>query len=300
LTLHPPPPVDPALDARDLKVVPKEVWSALDDLISVPDLQLLMLWELPTRKDSYYIGADVASGSGLDRSVADVVRAATLERPFEQVAQYISPHIDPVDFAYVLDTLGRFYSDQDGMEAQIGVETNNHGIATQSELERHIGYGNYYVWQFEDAAPGTNKYTKKIGWYTSRKTRPLLLTRYIKAVTTADPLTGLTDLVVNSPHTIEEMRDFQTEGETWEAEAGPGAFDDCIMSGAISYFIAQQDYSEGGETIAEQRRRLAWQKERMEILARERGQHRDYINTAATAEEMIGMDEDDFGGYDYH
>ncbi|MCJ2564311.1 MAG: hypothetical protein LN417_09530, partial [Candidatus Thermoplasmatota archaeon] len=228
---------------------------------------------------------------GQDNSVADVVRGATLDRPFEQVAQYISDCIDPVDFAHVLDTLGRFYRDGDGFEAKMAVETNNQGIATQSELERHLGYTNFYVWQWEDSVPGSNRFTRKVGWYTSRRTRPILLTRYHKAVSTFDAVTGEPDLVINSPDTIDEMRDFQTEGQLWEAEAGPGSTDDCIMAGAIAYFTAQQEFHEGGETIAEQRRRRAWNDQRRKILSERRGTSRDYINTDATAEEMLGYDD---------
>lgn len=282
--------IDPALDLRDLHVVPESTWRTFPSLVSIPDFQVLQIWELPTKKDRYFIGSDVSDGIGSDRSVVDVVRDASLERPFEQVAQYLSSSIDPVDLAYVIDTIGRFYSDPEGFEAEVGVETNNQGIATQSELQRHLGYSNFYVWQWEDAAPGTQMFTRKIGWYTSRRTRPILLTRYVRAVTTVDEVTGQPDLIVNSPYTIDEMRDFQTEGQAWEAEAGPGATDDCIMGGAIAYFIAQQKHLESGMTIAEQRRQRAWQKARREYLLKNKRTARDYINTDCTAEEISGND----------
>lgn len=280
--------IDEGYDARDLRPFPD--WKELASLESQPDQQLIVVWEQPHPKHTYFIGADVSDGIGKDHSVADVVRAATLERPFEQVAQYISDSIDPVDFAHVLDTLGRFYRDADGFEAKMAVETNNQGIATQSELERHLGYVNFYVWQWEDAAPGTNRFTRKVGWYTSRRTRPILLTRYHKAVSTFDPVTGEPDLVINSSQTIDEMRDFQTEGQLWEAEAGPGSTDDCIMAGAIAYFVAQQEFHEGGETIAEQRRRRSWNEQRRKILSEHRGTARDFINTDATTDEMLGYE----------
>lgn len=280
--------IESGYDARDLK--PFAGWKDLDSLISSPDQQLITIWEPPSSKHSYFIGADVSDGVGADRSVADVVRLATLEKPFEQVAQFISDSIDPVDFAYVLDTLGRFYRDSDGFEAKMAVETNNQGIATQSELERHLGYTNFYVWQWEDSVPGSNRYTRKVGWYTSRRTRPILLTRYHKAVSTFDPVTGDPDLIINSQFTVEEMRDFQTEGQLWEAEAGPGSFDDCIMAGAIAYFTAQQEFHEGGETIAEQRKRLAWNAARRQMVLERRGSARDFINTDSSADEMLGYE----------
>ena len=101
--------------------------------------------------------------------------------------------------------------------------------------------------------------------------------------------------MVNSSFTVEEMRDFQTEGQIWEAEAGPGATDDCLMAGAIAYFTAQQDFFEQGETIAEARRRRAWQKKRQQELLTRRREVRDFINTDATVDEIesVGYDGED-------
>ena len=65
---------DDALDPRDLKV--REDWRELESLISSPDDQLIVVYEPPHPKHTYYIGADVADGIGQDSFVADVVRGA--------------------------------------------------------------------------------------------------------------------------------------------------------------------------------------------------------------------------------
>ncbi len=276
---------DSALDSRDLREL--KDWSHFHSLISVVGIQILQIWELPRRDAKYYIGVDVADGIGANRSAISVVRAATITSPFEEVAQYVSADILPIDLAYVVDTAGRFYSDSDGFEAKVAVETNNHGLATHSELDRHLGYTNFYIWQWEDSRPGAKRLTNKAGWFTSKRTRPLLITRLFQAVTSFDDVTGLPDLIVNSPHTFDEMRDFQTQDALANAEAAPGATDDCLFALGIAYFTAQQDYFEQGrETIAEQRRRLAWQTERDKTLRERRGMARDFINTDATAEDM--------------
>jgi len=285
---------DSALDPRDLKILPD--WRHYNSLISTVGVQVLQVWELPKKNNRYYIGVDVSDGIGADRSVISVVRAATERQPFEEVAQYLSADILPIDLAYVVDTVGRFYSDGDGMEAKVAVETNNHGLATHSELDRHLGYTNFYIWQWEDSRPGAKRLTNKAGWYTSKRTRPLLITRLFQALTSFDDVTHLPDLVINSPHTFDEMRDFQTEDTLVNAVAAPGATDDCIFALGIAYFTAQQDYFESGrETIAEQRKRLAWQGARDKILQDRRGMARDYINTDATAEDMD--ETGDFSGF---
>jgi hypothetical protein len=260
-------------------------WQSYTNHESQPDLQMFQLWEAPSPVHQYVLGVDVSDGIGIDRSVIEVLRVGTIGRPAEEVAQYLSRCIDPVDLAYVIDSIGRFYKDGDGFEAMVAVETNNHGLATQSELDRHLGYSNFYVWQYEDAAPGTNRYTRKVGWYTSRKTRPIMLTHLHRGVTTYDEVTDRPDLVINSPYTLEEMRDFQTEGQLWEAEAAVGATDDCVMSLAIAYYVARTLEFEGGETLEEQRRRAAFIKAEHARLAAKQGRV-DYINTDATVDDM--------------
>ena len=288
--------LDSALDLRDLKILTD--WRHYNSLISTVGVQVLQVWEPPKPGNKYYIGVDVSDGIGADRSVISVVRAATERAPFEEVAQYISNDILPIDLAYVVDTVGRFYPDGDGQEAKVAVETNNHGLATHSELDRHLGYTNFYIWQWEDSRPGAKRLTNKAGWYTSKRTRPLLITRLFQALTSFDEVTGLPDLIVSSPHTFDEMRDFQTEDTLVNAEAAPGATDDCLFALGIAYFTAQQDYFEQGrETIAEQRRRLSWQSSRDKVLRERRGMARDYINTDATVEDLTNDDFSDFNDF---
>jgi len=278
---------DGALDNRDLKVLSD--WQHFTSLISTVGVQILQVWEPPRPGNRYYIGVDVSDGIGADRSVISVVRAATERAPFEEVAQYLSTDILPIDLSYIVDTVGRFYSDGEGQEAKVAVETNNHGLATHSALDRHLGYTNFYIWQWEDSRPGAKRFTNKAGWYTSKRTRPLLVTRLHDALHSFDEITGLPDLIVNSPHTFDELRDFQTDDTLVNAEAAPGATDDCLFALGIAYFTALQDYFElSGETIAEQRRRLSWQIERDKVLTARRGMAKDYINTDATAEDLAG------------
>jgi hypothetical protein len=272
------------IDERSMKFVPD--WKDLPTYESFPDFNFFLVWEPPRPGHQYVIGVDVSDGIGLDRSVIEVIRVATVGRPAEEVAQYVSRNIDPVDLAYVVDPIGRFYKDTDGFEAMVACETNNHGIATQSELDRHLGYSNFYVWQWEDVAPGTSRFSRRIGWVTSRRTRPIILTHLHRAVTTFDEATGQPDLVVNSPMTIDEMRDFQTEGQLWEAEAAPGSTDDCIMSLAIAYYVSRTLMLEGGETIEEQRRRASFIRTEHERMKREKGYRVDYINTDSTVDDM--------------
>lgn len=248
-------------------------------------LGYLIIWELPRRGKKYVLSADIADGIGKDRSVIEITRVGDLKEPDEQVAQLVSNSIDPIGFAVPIDVIGRFYSDDEGFEALAAIENNNHGLATQSELQNHLGYQNFFVWQYLDSIePG--KQTRAIGWQTTRRTRPLILTRYARKVAFIDPDTGQPDYRINSPFTIAELRTFTTATTIAEAEAAPGGHDDCIMAGAIGIHVAQTMHFEENEDLDTSRRRLAEQFRNQQSLAERQKTRRDFANTDITHEEM--------------
>jgi len=199
-----------------------------------------VVWQPPLPgKYTYVISADVGEGIGSDRSVAEVIRLGTVESPEEQVAEFVSDSIDPIDFAGVIDSMGRFYADDTNTPALCAVEVNNHGLATQRELSRHLGYENFYIWQVEDSADPTRRFTNRVGFYTNRSTRPALIQLFVKKVKSVDPNTGLPDFKINSPFLLEELRSFQTLGALYDAEAEEGSHDDAIMASAIGLYVCQ-------------------------------------------------------------
>lgn len=250
----------------------------------------LLIWEPPRADAIYVLSADVADGIGQDRSCAEVTRLGTVREPEEQVAQFISPFVDPIDFAHVLDSIGRLYRGSDSQPAVCAVEVNNHGIATQSELMRHLGYSNLYVWQYEDARPDRNPLTTRVGFQTNRYTRPLILARYVKKVKGYDPATGVPDYRINSPFTVQELRTFRTLETLAEAEAdptNPEAHDDCIMTGAIGIYVCHTLQREAtGETVADTRKRLSERRRREGLIALEQERPHDFRNLDYTVEEM--------------
>lgn len=278
--------------------VHRSLWSDLQNLYGK-----LLIWEPPLSTELYVLSADIGDGLGLDRSVCDITRVGTLARPEEQVAQFVSAEVDPIDFAAILDVIGRLYRGSDNQEALAAIECNNHGLATQSELQRHLGYDNLFIWQYEDAADPQRRFSTRVGWYTTQRTRPIILTRYIKKVKSVDPNTGRADYQINSPFTLEELRDFQVPpgGAAWQAEADPtaeDAHDDCIMSGAIGVHVAQTLQFEGGETLADTRKRKEEERARQSREEERLKRKRDWINTDASTDEMRAGDlseDEDYG-----
>lgn len=259
----------------------------------------LLIWEAPRGDQLYVVSADVGDGIGQDRSVVDVTRVGTVKEPDEQVAQFVSAWTDPMELARICDAIGRLFKGSDGQEALMAVECNNHGLVTQNELQQHLGYDNFFIWQYMDAADPARAFSTRIGWWTTQRTRPLILARYLKVLKTIDEVTGLPDYRINSPLTLEELRSFQTVGGIRDAEADPtdpDAHDDCIMSGAIGVHVSATLQYEGNEPIADARRRLSDQRQRQEEVDGRRAEGRDYQNQDFTAEE-VGMEEA-FGPYD--
>lgn len=272
-----------------------------DDRLLPAPMDLLLIFEPPrsrpiSREYRYVISADIGDGLGQDRSVATVTRIGTIEEPAEEVAQLVSDSTPPSQFAFLLDAIGHLYADHEGIEALAAIECNNHGLSTQDTLQLHLGYTQFYRWEYYDAADPGKRFSTKIGWQTTPRTRPLLLDRFYAAVTTLDPISEKPDYTVNSPWTQQELADFQTEGALWEAEAAKGAHDDCVIAAAIGNYVGWRLSGGEQEPLSERRRRRSEEVAARAADAAALGSRRDYRNTAVTAEELgdgLGEDYDD-------
>jgi hypothetical protein len=268
----------------------------LDELQAREDLlDCLALYEKPRLRGPrrYILGVDPADGIGQDRSVVAVHRMGTLEEPEEQVALYVSDQMGPVQLAGIVDAIGHLYVDDDGYEALAAIECNRHGISTQDTLQLHYGYSHFYRWEFLDAADPKSRYSTKIGWMTTTRTRPMLLDKLYAALTTQDPVTHQTDLLVHSAILRVELADFQTEGALWEACAARGAHDDCVMATAIAHYVAWRLQGGEQEPLSERRARQHSEKQAREASSQPLRMKRDWRNTSCTTEEMAAQVEDD-------
>lgn len=270
--------------------------------LTLPELQVredllgtLQIWEFPRKRGPrrYILGVDVADGIGKDRSVVAVHRMGTIEEPEEQVALYVSDLIPPVKLAFVVHAIALLYTDEDNYEALMAIECNNHGLSTQDTLQLHCGASHFYRWEYLDAADPKSRFSTKAGWVTTPRTRPMLLDKLYSALTTYDPVTHLTDLVVHSSLLRAELADFQTEGALWEAEAARGAHDDVVMATAIAHYVSWRLQGGEQEPLSERRSRLHQEQQARATAAAPLAAPRDWRNTAATAEEAGAQVEDE-------
>jgi hypothetical protein len=123
----------------------------------------IKVWAKPEHNLRYAIGADVAVGYDYgDYSSAHVIEC----RSGEVVASWHG-WMDTDLFGDDLNALGRWYN-----QALIGVEENGPGLSVLNALRR-LRYPRIYYRRQEDDR--TKRTTSKIGWYSSRVTKPLMI-----------------------------------------------------------------------------------------------------------------------------
>ena len=179
----------------------------------------LRLFEAPKPGREYIIGADCAEGiEGGDYDAAYVQDA-------ESGVQTAEFHgcVDPDQFAYELNKLGRFYN-----TALLAVERNNHGYTTNSRLMNDYEYPRLYQ-EEKDMDTMMSTTTLNCGFRTNTKTRPLMVDlakRFIRK--------GL--VKINSIPCIDECLSFVTSN-TGKAQHDVGMHDDRVFAAMIAWYV---------------------------------------------------------------
>jgi hypothetical protein len=181
------------------------------------------VYNMPDDATKCVIGVDIAEGKGKDRSSASVLNLDTLT---EDIVVNTSK-MDPAQFAVEMWKLGHFCN-----KALIAVENNGPGLACILPLRNgqkldgveYSAYKNLYYKDILDEQ--TKKKTKKFGWTTNLKTRPIQI----------DKLAGFIreeTITIPSKDTIRECQFFVID-EEGHAAALEGNNDDRVMSLSIA------------------------------------------------------------------
>ena len=190
------------------------------------DPSALRVWWLPERGRKYVIGVDVSEGIEIesskgrepDYSVIEVVDQATLKT----VARWRG-YIDPDKLGEVVFAIGKFYND-----ALVGVEVNNHGIATAAYLKNNF-YRNLYMRESAEDDQFQVR-TTKFGWATNKKTKPIMISMLQACIREGD----IIDLDVTA---IRELMSY-VKRDDGSMAAQEGQHDDCVMAKAIALQMA--------------------------------------------------------------
>ena len=146
----------------------------------------------PRQDRTYCIGADPSGGTGNDDAGMQIFCLET----FEQVLEFGSNNIDPVDFGHTLASYGGKYN-----EAYIICEGNHHGIATHSILKKEYTPVKIYK-RLIPHGRGKIKY----GFMTTKNTKAELVGAIKECIELGLSLYG--------PRTVKQMQMFEEDPET--------------------------------------------------------------------------------------
>jgi len=177
----------------------------------------LKVWSEPKAGMRYVVGADVAEGL-ID---GDYSTATVLDKQGYQVAQYHG-HIAPDLFGKLLIALGNMYN-----SALLIPECNNHGLLTATVI-RDSYYPYLYVQKSVDDGYTDSKEQTRVGWLTTRRTKPLIIDTLSAAL--RDGTHGICDKEV-----IKECQSYIINDDG-SYGAQRKTHDDRVMSYAIAFF----------------------------------------------------------------
>lgn len=195
----------------------------------------LFIWQFPfTEPDSSYCnGIDCSQGLEQDNTVMIVNRKGSFAKPAMQVAEFASPNIPAMSLFPHAMALGTFYSKVTNEvinQCRQAIEVNFGGNDLQLELMKH-GWSNFHEWEGYYDNRSQKPRSGKLGWVTNMATRPILISRSIKAIKDGY-------WRINSPYLIGELKTLQKEDDMARIEAARGRRDDRFFAGSISFFSA--------------------------------------------------------------
>jgi len=183
--------------------------------LNIPEIfHKINIYEEVKQGHNYAIGVD-PSGDGIDNFGIQVMDITKF--PFVQVATG-ALQVDYMIMGEHLSELGNYYN-----EAFITVEVND-GIGTS--IVDTLWYTYEYPNLFRERDTNNKGYSKRHGFRTTQKTRPLILS-LMKAFIEEGKL------IINDKVTIEELLTFELN-ENGKYVASDGSKDDMVMSLAIS------------------------------------------------------------------
>jgi hypothetical protein len=184
----------------------------------------ISIWEEPIPGRYYCIGFDVAEGLAHgDYSAGVVVDSTSLDI----VAKWHG-HIDPDLLGEEAVKLAKYYN-----EAYLGVENNNHGLTTLKAIQR-LEYWNIFFTKTYDKI--ADKITKKMGWTTSTRTKPLAIDKLAEYV--RECYLGIYDEVL-----ITELSTYVID-DRGATNAQEGSYDDLVMALAIALQLVLEGMGE--------------------------------------------------------
>jgi hypothetical protein len=191
----------------------------------------LVIYTKPNPNRSYVIGGDVAEGELIESETEDIVEAfeqkkgdysvlVVIDSKTRNVVAVWRGHIDPDLLGDKAVELAYYYNG-----ALVAIEANKDGRVTNKRILK-LEYPRRQVYFCEIVDTARNKKTKKMGWITSPKTRPFIISAVRQYIRECEGKMNNKDI-----HS-ECMTFIVTESGKEEAEAG--CYDDCVIALGIA------------------------------------------------------------------
>lgn len=202
----------------------------------IPDEKgYLHIWKEPEPNRYYAIGADVAEG----RKDGDYSVGMVGSDDFDIHCMWYG-HTDPDLFGEELVKLAKYYN-----QAYLGVENNNHGLATLKAIQKKEYWNVYFAKTYDKI---TDKVTQKLGWNTNSKTKPLMIDKLREFV--REMYLGIPSKLL-----VSEMLSYIIcdDGST---NAQQGSHDDTVMATAILLQMLLEGKGDNFEPVIVDERRV--------------------------------------------
>lgn len=194
------------------------------------------IFEMPIRKDeekgilkdhTYFMISDFGEGVGLDYSTIQVIDIS--QRPWKQVAVYEDNEIEPREFPFIMDRIGKFYNNA----LALG-ETNNIGIGILDDLNYDLEYENIFYGDETVSGKLSPHFGIKMTKH-SKKSGNLRLKSHIEDG----------NLIIMDEGTISQFSTYIKKGKSYEAENEDTDHDDLITPLVLfSYFMNNKKWVE--------------------------------------------------------
>jgi hypothetical protein len=175
------------------------------------------------------MGIDVAEGSesGVDDAKDNSVITIVDLNNDEEAACWVG-QLPPDVVAEKAVKFARMYQSEKGDYCTILPEMNSIGLALVNKLSE---YDDIYIYRREEFDKTAGKKLKRLGWRTTRSSKPLLVSRFQELLRLRNPK-------VRTAETVEEFKTFVYTTESRKSGMGAkiGFHDDHIMSLLLAFF----------------------------------------------------------------
>lgn len=188
----------------------------------------LCIYEAPDfSNDRHYVmGVDVSEGIDVVKDKRSRGDRSAIHIFCQETGKMVAKWADwaePDVLAKYCFYLGKVYH-----KALIGIECNNHGLTTLTVL-RDLGYPIHQIYHREIYDEDDSEETKKIGWYTSIRTKPLLINNLVSMIRDKE-IWGLD---------LDTLSEFGTYTKNAKGQMGgeSGCYDDQVISAGIGAML---------------------------------------------------------------